>query len=356
MTSLPLAISSIVDRAGQWLLDSGIREPDGGVARYYYSDRQKNAKVSTEITGYAVSAFSYLHHLTKNPEYLDAAVKSARFLCDKAWDDNSNTMPFEIPDAGEQGYSYFFDLGIIVRGLLTVWRLTGDPMFLSKAQEVGLSMAYDFMAEEAVHPILLLPEKQPLDYDPKRWSRGPGCYQLKSALAWRDLAEASGQPALKQPYERMLEYSLATHEQFLPGHEDPLKVMDRLHAYSYFLEAILPVADRPAVREALRTGIERVAFFLREIRPAFERSDVNAQLLRVRLYADKLGHVPINQEQAADEAASLRTFAHENGGFWFGRINRNEFLPFINPVSASFGLQALAMWEGDRDVPVSALI
>lgn len=346
-----------MERAGQWLLESYIREADGGVARYHYADRQQNAKVSTEITGYAVSAYSYLHHLTKEQRYLDAAIKSARFLCDKAWDDQSNTMPFEIAGPGEQAYAYLFDLGIIVRGLLSVWRLTGDTSFLGRAQETGLSMAYDFMAEEGMHPILTLPDKQPLDYDRKRWSRSPGCYQLKSALAWRDLADATGQPALKQPYERMLEYSLATHDAFLPGHEDPLKVMDRLHAYSYFLEAILPVADRPAVREALRTGIDKAAGLLRDIAPKFERSDVNAQILRVRLWADRLGYVPLNHKAAEEEARSLASFENQNdGSIWFGRVDGKEFLPFTNPVSTAFGLQALAMWDGDRDIPVTALI
>ena len=346
-----------MDRAGRWFLESGIREADGGVARYHYSDRKQNAKVSTEITGYAVSTFSYLHHLTKDQKYLDAAVGSARFLCEVAWDDDAGTFPFEVPDKDEPSYAYFFDIGIIVRGLLTVWRATGDPMFLDKAQRAGISMAYDFMAEEAAHPILALPEKQPEAYDVLRWSRSPGCYQLKSAMAWRDLAEATGQPALKQPYERMLEYSLATHDTFLPGHPETLKVMDRLHSYSYFLEGLLPVGDRAECREALRTGIDRVSKYLREIGPQFARADVYAQLLRVRLYADRLGYVPLNLKQAEEEAEAIKQFEiPEIGGFYFGRRNVTEYMPFHNPWSTGFCLQALAMWEGDRNIPVWALI
>ena len=354
MSSLPVVISQIVARAGDWLVNSFIRDADGGVARYHFSDRRQNAKVSTEITGYAVSSYAYLHHLTGEQKFLDAAVSSARFLCRQAWDADSHTMPYELADQGQQAYAYFFDAGIIIRGLLAAWRLTGEAEFLEKAKETGLSMAYDFLAEEAVHPILTLPDKQPLAYEP-RWSWSPGCYQLKSALAWRDLAEAAGQPALRQPYERMLEYSLATHDRFLPGDPNPEKVMDRLHAYSYFLEALLQVSDRPACREALTVGIDRVAHYLREIRPLFARSDVYAQLLRVRLFAAKTGAVPLNNARAEEEAAAIPEFAHECGAFWFGRKN-GEFLPFLNPVSAAFCLQALAMWEGDRDIPVSALI
>jgi hypothetical protein len=49
------------ERAAGWFLNSGIQEASGGVARYYRSDTRRNARISTEITGYAVSTFVYLH-------------------------------------------------------------------------------------------------------------------------------------------------------------------------------------------------------------------------------------------------------------------------------------------------------
>ena len=90
------------------------------------------------------------------------------------------------------------------------------------------------------HPILTLPEKRPLERDALRWSRSPGCYQLKSAMAWWDLAEATGDEQFREPYERVLAYSLRTWTTFLPGHPEKVKVMDRLHAFLYFLEGLLP--------------------------------------------------------------------------------------------------------------------
>ena len=50
------AKADFLDRAGLWLLQSGIQEAGGGVARYYLADKRENRAVSTEITGYAVSA------------------------------------------------------------------------------------------------------------------------------------------------------------------------------------------------------------------------------------------------------------------------------------------------------------
>ena len=84
------------------------------MARYYLVDSGRNLPASTEITGYAASTFVYLHSVTRDHRYLDRAVAAARFLvC--AWDSPSSTMPFEIDPAA---FTYFFDCGIVVRGLL----------------------------------------------------------------------------------------------------------------------------------------------------------------------------------------------------------------------------------------------
>jgi hypothetical protein len=343
-------LSSQLSRTGEWFLHSGIQQPDGGVARYYLVDACRNLPASTEITGYAVSAFVYLHSVTHDARYLPRAVSAARYLT-RAWDPTSQTMPFEIAPAA---FTYFFDCGIVVRGLLAVWRATGEQEFLDSAVAAGDSMARDFSSPAGdFHPILALPSKTPVSRDPQRWSRTATCYQLKSAMAWWDLFEATGETRFTEPYESVLASSLRTYADFLPGHPERPKVMDRLHAFCYFLEGLLPRAAEARCAAALRDGIGRAASHLRAIAPEFERSDVYAQLLRVRLYADWLGAVPLDRPAAEFEAARLAAFQaadadpRMNGGYWFGR-KRAESLPFINPVSAAFATQALELWETSR--------
>jgi len=346
-------LSPRISRAGEWFLRSGIQESNGGVARYYRADLQRNNPISTEITAYTVSTLVYLHSLTGDQRYLDRAVTAARFLTRTAWDPALAAMPFEIG-----GPAWFFDCGIVVRGLLSAWRATGDEEFLAVAAALGKAMAADFAADAAgdFHPALSLPAKTPLDRDLTRWSRSPGCYQLKSAMAWWDLAEATGDAAFRRPYERVLEYSLRTCAGFLPGHADPSKVMDRLHAFLYFLEGLLPRVDDQRCAAALCVGIPSVARHLREIAPEFERSDVYAQLLRIRLYADWLGVAPLDREAARFEAEALAGFQQSDsdpridGGFGFGR-RAGSSLPYANPVSAAFAIQALALWEDEGARP-----
>jgi hypothetical protein len=350
----------LFQNAGDWFLRSGIQEPSGGVARYYRSDTSQNAPVSTEITGYAISTLLFLHARTGTSEYLDAALRAARFLTRTVWDAGLGTFPFEHAGNGHGsgGRAYFFDCGIIVRGLLAAWRASKEPEFRDTAIAAGRAMLSDFRTRDAIHPILMLPDKRPLGYEP-RWSASPGCYQLKSAMAWFELFESTGEMEFQRAYESAVETALTSEHDFLPGETERAKVMDRLHAYAYFLEGLLPVLHRVECARAFRDGVDRVAAYLREIAPQFARSDVYAQLLRVRLYGERVGVIPLDQAAAAQEAGQAAGFqissedARTAGGFLFGRKARQP-LPFVNPVSTAFCVQALAWWDDRKNNALDA--
>jgi hypothetical protein len=333
-------LSSQLSRTGEWFLHSGVQQPNGGVSRYYRVD-SGFLPVSTEITGYAVSFFVYLHSVLGDKRYLEAAERGAGFLV-SAWDPKLCVMPFEVDPPR---HSYFFDCGIIVRGLLSAWRAIGEERFRTVAVAVGNAMLRDFANEHGdFHPILELPAKIPVERDAMRWSRSAGCYQLKSAMAWWDLFEATGENCFQVPYKRVLEYSLETYRQFIPGKFEKAQIMDRLHAYSYFLEGLLPWANQERCKDALFMGLAIGGGFLHAGPPQFVRSDVYAQILRARLFADWAGAVGLDGVKADAEAEALATFQREDGGWWFGRKD-GEMMPFVNPVSAAFGSQALDLWE-----------
>ena len=358
LSALGIGLSNtetFIQAAGSWFLHSGIQADSGGVARYYRSDTDNYARVSTEITGYTVSILLFLYERTSETAYLEAALRAARFLTRRAWDSHLGTFPFERWSNGDGGpaLAYFFDCGIIVCGLLSAWRISNEPEFLDTAIAGGRSMLSDFRARDAIHPILALPEKRPLAYEP-RWSASPGCYQLKSALAWRELFEATGDATFLRAYESVVERALETEGEFLPGESNLEKIMDRLHAYTYFLEGLTPLLARSDCADAFGKGLVRVSKYLGEIAPLFVRSDVYAQLLRARLYGESIAGIPLDvcaAEHEASQASSFQAASDDRrlaGGFWFGR-KANQALPFVNPVSTAFCLQALALWEDRRN-------
>jgi hypothetical protein len=343
MLDSKLSLASPLLRAGRWFLESGIQQPSGGVSRYYLAESQSYKPVSTEITGYAASLFAWLFRITGDEAHLNAARRAADFLLRDAWDPDLKTFAFEIPHR----FSYFFDCGIIIRGLLAVWRETRDDRYVEIASRASHSMIRDFRAGRCYHPIVLLPEKRPLAREP-RWSREPGCYQLKSALAWWEVAEVTRDAELRAAYEDALAVALASHRDFLPGTEDRHAVMDRLHAYCYFLEGLAAFLDRAECAEACREGIDRASALLRDIAPGFARSDVYAQLLRARLRS--ASHIPLDYATASHEASELAAFQRTDSdprvdGAWsFGRRD-GRISSHVNPVSTAFAMQALELWR-----------
>jgi hypothetical protein len=344
----------ILSPAATWFLESGIQEPSGGVARYYLSDRGQNARISTEITGYALKAHLLIWRLTGDERMLSAAVSAGNFLLWDAWDPALRTFPFEWAADGKlpAHAAYFFDCGIIARGLIALWQETAERAYLDAAILCGESMMDDFVNAHDIDPILELPSKKPAARQ-AHWSRSSDCYQMKAALAWLELAEITAREDFEREYHKALRRALASESKFLdlPDRE---KVMDRLHAYSYYLESLLPMAHIPECRESLEAGIARAAQRLRDIRAEFERSDVCAQLLRVRLYADSLGAVRLNERAAEEEASWAASYQFSGpdprirGGFCFGRKN-GAFLPYLNPVSTAFCVDALALWNARND-------
>jgi hypothetical protein len=337
-----LSAATSLNAAGRWLLASGIQEPSGGFARFYDAETGKNRPVSTEISGYALSALVYLFRATGDDGYLTCARKTARFLAG-VWDEQLGTFPFER----SSNLSYFFDCGIIIRGLLAVWRETREQQLLDISSAAAHGMIADFHSGHDYHPILTLPGKEPLPRS-DRWSHAPGCYQLKSAMAWWDVAEITGDRSLRDAYFEMAESALETQSNFLAGASCQHQVMDRLHAYCYFLEGLLPMLDRRQCIDVYVEGIDSVSRLLREPDLTFVRSDVYAQLLRARLYGG--GITPLDMGAAAGEADAIAAFqavsddSRINGGFFFGRRDGN-ISPHVNPVSTTFALQALEMWR-----------
>ena len=132
---------------------------------------------------------------------------------------------------------------------------------------------------------------------------------------------------------------------FLPGHPDRLKVMDRLHAFCYFLEGLLPRAREPRCCAAINDGLRALAALLPD------RAGVRA-LRRVRAVAPDPRVCRASRRDAARPRCSrgrscpLADLRSPGGGFYFGRQG-GDWLPFLNPVSTVFAMQALAVWSGE---------
>jgi hypothetical protein len=325
------------------LLTSGIQEQDGGVARYVRADTGVNAQVSSEITAYFLSSLLFL----KFGEFQHAR-SAARYLRETAWNAERQLLLFEKPTSKNPPAGYFFDSGIAGLSLFEMWRITGEDRFLVRAIEIGRSMARDFRTSPgSFAAVLTLPSKA-VSQVQDRWSTKPGCYQLKPAVIWHRILEHACEPMLAGLYESAVARALDDSRSFLSNAESD-QVMDRLHAFLYFLEGLLPVATVSQYADEIEKGIAKVDLHLSAAAPRFARSDVYAQLLRLRLLAFSVAGVPLDRhaiDQGVKHLLEFQITATDprlDGAFAFGtKLGRN--LPFANPVSTIFAVQALSFW------------
>lgn len=340
----------------RWLLTSGIQDESGGVARYYQTDDRSYRNISTVTTGYYISAMLKANE-NGETEPLDRALKSGRFLVERAFDPNIELFPVEIAADGESSTleARFIDCCIAARALLHLYQATGEHVFLDRAERCGVALRTRMSrVDGSFFPLLDLRSGKP-GAGTDSWSVEAEVYQLKSSLAFLELSDATGNREFNTSTELMLNWCLKTHEGFVRGDDAPEKVMDRLHAYSYFLEGLLPVAsENMKASNALQRGILEVENRMREVAGNYQRCDVVAQLLRLRLYADRIGIMELDAGEAEKEALLIEQFQHQStdpkvdGGFAFAR-HGSQFTPHVNPATTAVAVQALAMWEQAED-------
>ena len=122
------------------------------------------------------------------------------FLTCQARDAAASTFPFE-PASNR---AYFFDTGIIVRGLLAAWRCSGEEETLDRAREAAASAGVRFSGRWRISSGHRVARQTAACRMSLAGRAGPGCYQLKSALAWHDIAQATGDQHAEKLYESML--------------------------------------------------------------------------------------------------------------------------------------------------------
>ena len=345
-------MDSCIHSAWQWLSRSGIQNESGGVARFYRADIQEYRDVSTQSTAFFISTFLRLGDYPQGSAPYEA-LRAGGFLLDRAFHRSKELFAHEVHgrDNNPSAFAYFFDCSIIIRSLVDLWKATKEPAYVECAERCGFAVQ-NLMSrmDGSFFAVYDFARDQPID-DGETWSKQAEVYQLKASLALQELTDATGLSEFVATSDMLRRWCLKRHESFIPDYGDSQERMSRLHAYCYFLEGLLQEASQDVdCSRALQWGILRVENLVEEMGPEFQRSDVLAQLLRLRFYADTFGVLEIDRATVESEVAALIEFQQQSsdprvdGGFAFARRGA-ELVHHINPLSTVLALQALTMWE-----------
>jgi hypothetical protein len=352
MLCLSFGMNSCIHAGLRWLAISGIQNQSGGVSEGFHADTRTYSPISTTATGYYIAAQLWSQRFSRGALPATAS-RAGSFLLEHAFNMSAEMFPVRVGDNDEEEahLAYFLDCTVVVRSLTQLWDSTKDPAFLECAERCGLALhsrmptvdgaffpIYDFKTDRAYAEV-------------GSWREEMGVPQLKGGLALLELYKATGRGEFEHDAEALRKWCLRRHESFLPGEVDDAKIIERLHAYCLFLEGLLPgVALDADSGRILQFGILRVENFLDEFGPELQRCDVLAQILRLRLYADKLGLMELDYKRAEDEAAAIVEFQTQSadpksdGAFTRYRHTTNS-RPQLDLTATVFAMQALEMWD-----------
>ena len=152
----------------------------------------------TEVTGYALLDFLTLYRLTGKQLYIDKAIKSADWIKDCAQDPSGGTLTryyFDhdgSPDLSRNSFSgrkiYAFDVGICLRGMVAVYRHTGNKEYLDSAIRMA-NFCTECLVDSSGRVTAIYDAKNGVGVTEniEVWSRAPGAFHTKVAEALVDL-------------------------------------------------------------------------------------------------------------------------------------------------------------------------
>jgi hypothetical protein len=305
----------------RWLLYSGIRITKGHDRGAVYGWKNLAGTSSTsssglsscpypfiysEITGYAVTFFSWVYSEIKTEESLEAAKLSADWIIRNIGLTSSSSSLLvagriknsSFTDKGDlSNQIYAFDNGMIIIGLLNLYKLTKDSTVLSAAENMTKSLIQYFFngrsSSKVITAALLDANFKTVNYGNGKWSTVPGAYHSKLALALFPLYHMTNNSLYNQIAESLCNFAQTLQKsdgRFMtnPGYKD----LTFLHPHLYACEGLIYAGINQRNTGHLMSGLKGLAWAVTQIKPngglprstydqGIEQSDCMAQLLRL---------------------------------------------------------------------------
>ncbi len=303
--------------------------------------------IYTEITGYAVSCFVFLHRARRDPTLLEAAEDAAGYLL--TVQDGAGAYA-QMPGKG----LFVFDTAVCIVGLARLHAVTAQKRLLESAVAAGRWL----LAQQREDGSFLATPARP-GIPPTHGFFGDGsCIHSKCAMALLELHAATGEPAWREAAARACDYTMTLQTPDGAFQAVPSDTEVFTHAHCYACEGLLYAGHRLSVARcsaAARRGIEwlertqnrdgswHARYHLDPARHARRwiadlvtrprHSDAAAQGARLLLLAGR--RAPANA--ALDFVVSCQ---RDDGGFAY-RASRWGRSDFENTWSAQFAIQAL---------------
>ena len=334
--------NEIIENNINWLLYSDVRIKQGEDrgAMYGWKDLTTSSYpfIYSEIVGYAITCFSWIHTEKSNYYALNGAHESSKWILKNMKSDLlvagklNKYNAFDLKgDIFDQIYS--FDNGMILSGLLNLYNIDKDPEDLQAAIRIADALIANFFDKTKMIAILDS-SFNPTSYGKGKWSTMSGSYHAKIAMGLLKLFKIKKKSIYKDVSISICDFALMMQEpdgRFRTNDEHDLTyVHPHLYSCEGLLYAGLELQNSRYVESCLK-GLEWAIKQMemnngslpRSTKEDIEQSDCMAQLLRLLIICyfelEKRGNPLLSTmiEKLKTGLLGLYVFDDENksGGF-----------------------------------------
>ena len=372
-----ILMSEILQKSNQilqdnvnWLLHSDIRIKDGQNKGALFGWKNLNPKsfpfIYSEITGYAVTSFSWIYSSLGNALALQAARESAEWIQRNM---QSNLLVARPPALGIEPNDlsklfYSFDNGMIVIGLVNLYKITNDVNNLLLAEKITQALIGRFFDGEK------LTARLDNSYNPMmkentngvvKWSTISGAYHAKLSLALLELSRLTNNPTYSKVSNSICDYAVklqSSEGQFITN---PGSDIVFLHPHLYACEGLIYSGIIQSNEGHHRVGLKGILWAIEQAEAskrgglcsktagdAVEQSDCTAQLLRLLILCRSHLEKFINSSKLDNVTQRLHTklldFYITNGNDR-GAMRYQLSLESACSWCTMFSMQALHLWK-----------
>ncbi len=182
-----------------WLEKSGIQNSQnkknrlsGSVNAWYDPQKKKYSFVYSEINGYFMTMMVFLYKRTGEEKYLDRGLEAAKWLISNAQEKNGGFRCLFLIDknsshAHKKDQIYSFDNGVIINGLVSLYKETKKSFLIKAAEKCGnWIINYCIDNNSLVKPVYEIEQNKFFESD-KEWSTTSGSYHTKISIGLANL-------------------------------------------------------------------------------------------------------------------------------------------------------------------------
>lgn len=365
--------------ATKWILNSGLQINKknnidfGAVYAWYDAKYKKYSYLYSEITGYYVTLFCFLFKLTKKKIFLSRAENAAQWLiniaqCNFGGFKCLNLINRSINISYKENLSYNFDNGVILNGLINLYKINNSQKILKSAIKCGNWILKCLKKNGSIYPVYNFKDKKFI-INKKEWSLVSGPFHSKVAIGLYNLYDVTKDKKYFIAANKIIKNALS--KQSNQGNFKCTEFHTNLHPHCYSMEGLW-VANKinptNKIKTSIKKGIKwslknkkdfippRIYYFKNKKVFNFNfRLDALSQVLRLMyIFEDKkiiflqkkyikknLSLILKNQSKSLNKK--------QRGGFFWGNSSNGKKSYCINSWTTAFVIQLLYLYLKNKN-------